>query len=259
MSEAPASVARDDWDAHWTTYEASNAANPAQAYRRKLVFAKLNLDGAQAPKRVLEVGSGSGVLSREIVDRHPDVELVGIDISRAAVESARKKIARARFYQRDLTRDVAIPPELAGWATHAVCSEVLEHLDDPAAALRRLREYLAPGARLVITVPAGPMSAFDRHIGHRRHFTAALLHQTLEDAGYTVLEARGAGFPFFNLYRLAVIARGEKLIEDAAGGDSASLPFAARAASQLFSWLFRLNSAATMRGWQLVAAATPSS
>ncbi len=33
-------------------------------------------------------------------------------------------------------------------------------------------EYLAPGCRLVVTVPGGPRSAFDRHIGHRRHFSA---------------------------------------------------------------------------------------
>ena len=30
-----------------------------------------------------------------------------------------------------------------------------------------------PGCRVVITVPGGPRSAFDKHIGHRRHFDRA--------------------------------------------------------------------------------------
>ena len=29
-----------------------------------------------------------------------------------------------------------VPADLAGWGTHAVCSEVLEHVDDPVTLLR---------------------------------------------------------------------------------------------------------------------------
>ena len=107
--------------------------------------------------------------------------------------------------------------------------------------------------RVVITVPAGPMSAFDRHIGHRGHFTMKRIEAVLRDAGLDVAEVRGAGFPFFNLYRLTVIARGKRLIADAGGTDPASLPLAARVAIRGFSWLFRLNTDRTGLGWQLVA------
>jgi SAM-dependent methyltransferase len=147
-------------------------------------------------------------------------------------------------------------PEIVGWATHAICSEVLEHVADPVAALRNVRGMLAAGGRLIVTVPAGPMSAFDKHIGHLRHFTPSSLEAALRAAGLEVVELHGAGFPFFNLYRLTVIARGEKLIADAAG-EGRAMPAAARAAMRMFGWLFRLNSARTMRGWQLVAVATP--
>jgi hypothetical protein len=117
---------------------------------------------------------------------------------------------------------------------------------------------LAPGCRLVVTVPAGPMSAFDRHIGHRRHFTPARLAETIDSAGLGVLSLCGAGFPFFNLYRLAVVARGESLIQDATGEAGASLPLAARGVIRVFSWLFRLNADKGLRGWQLLAVATES-
>ena len=74
--------------------------------------------------------------------------------------------------------------------------------------------YLARGCRVVVTVPGGPMSAFDRSIGHRRHFTPDSLSQILRESGFRVESAQRAGFPFFNLYRLVVIARGEAVTHD---------------------------------------------
>jgi SAM-dependent methyltransferase len=258
MAEAGSGVARrEDWDRHWSAYADSNALNPAQAYRRELIFARLDLGQAGRPVRVLEIGSGQGELSREIKRRYPDVELTGIDLSPAGLEVARRKVPEARFLEQDLMRPLA-GPELAGWATHAVCSEVLEHVADPATALRNVRAALAPGCRLVITVPSGPMSAFDKHIGHLRHFTATSLEATLRAGGFEVVELRGAGFPFYNLYRLAVIARGEKLIADVEGRDGRLLPPVVRVAMRIFGGLFRLNSARTMRGWQLLAVARPA-
>ena len=259
MAEAGGGVARrEDWDRHWSDYADSNALNPATVYRRALIFDHLDLGRAARPARLLEIGSGQGELSREIKQRYADVDLVGIDLSSTGLDMARRKVPEARFLEQDLMRPLA-HPEIAGWATHAVCSEVLEHVADPVTALANMRAALAPGCRLVVTVPSGPMSAFDKHIGHLRHFTATSLDASLRAAGFEVVEVRGAGFPFFNLYRLTVVARGEALIADAAGGDGRPPPLAARLAMRVFGWLFKLNSARTMRGWQLVAVATPGS
>lgn len=245
------------WDDHWKSYAAINALNPAQVYRRKLVFECLALADAAAPVRVIDFGSGSGELASDVLRVRPDAEVVGFDISDNGVAIAREKVPTARFFQQDFTQPMAAGAELRGWATHAVCSEVLEHLDDPTAMLANIRPLLAPGCKLVITVPAGPRSAFDKHIGHRAHFTTGRLDQTLRAAGLDVVDLRGAGFPFFNLYRLAVVARGKKLIEDGAGDGQANLPLSARAAIRTFSWLFKLNTSASKLGWQLVAVATP--
>jgi SAM-dependent methyltransferase len=252
--DARLSASTDDWDRHWSSYADSNALNPAQAYRRGLIFEALDLQGAPKPVRLLEIGSGQGEMSREVLSRYPKVELVGIDLSETGVRIAGQRVPGGTFIQRDLTMPMVIPEAYRSWASHAVCSEVLEHVDDPVAALRNARGYLAPGCRLVVTVPGGPMSAFDKHIGHRRHFTPTTLMQTLSAAGFLPLDARGAGFPFFNLYRLTVIARGRALIDDAAHG-AGELPLAARAFMRMFSWLFRFNRADTLRGWQLVALA----
>jgi len=92
-------------------------------------------------------------------------------------------------------------------ATHAIASEVLEHLDDPVTLLRNGMAYMAPGCRVIVTVPGGPISAFHRHIGHRRHYTPVLLRDLLTAAGFEVEVSTGIGFPFFNLYIGALVWR----------------------------------------------------
>jgi SAM-dependent methyltransferase len=248
-------VSTDDWNQHWTSYAAAAARNPAQAYRRKLIFDALALGDARAPVRLLDLGSGSGVFASEVLTVRPDAQVVGLDLSESGVQMAKQRVPQAEFFQQDFTRPIGLPDRYRGWATHAVCSEVLEHLDDPAATLRNVRTLFAPGCRLVVTVPAGPMSAFDRHIGHRRHFRPSELEYTVRGAGLEVADLRGAGFPFFNVYRLAVVARGEKLIEDTDARQT-DLPLSARAAMRVFSTLFRFNTSATRLGWQLVAVGT---
>ena len=110
----------------------------------------------------------------------------------------------------------------------------------------------------MVTVPGGPRSAFDRHIGHRRHFTPAALRSLLSGAGFDVERVTRAGFPFFNLYRLAVIARGRKLIEDL---ESARRPTRAAGPGGRAGVLRPRPSASTWLrtpfGWQLVARGPP--
>ena len=246
-------VERDDWNRHWDDYAAAVAASPAQEYRRRLVLRLLA--SSSPPRRVLDIGSGTGDLAAELRRAFPQVEVVGLEISRSGVDLARRKVPDAVFLERDLTKAGDPPPEYRGWATHAICSEVLEHVDDPARLLRHAAAYLAPGCRLVVTVPGGPMTAFDRYIGHRRHFRPDELRILLETAGFSVERAAGVGFPFFNLYRLAVLARGRRLVHDVArpARETGSVP---AAAMLLFRLLLRLDPALPRWGWQTVATAT---
>ena len=96
------------------------------------------------------------------------------------------------------------------------------------------------------------MSAFDRHIGHRQHFTPQSLRRVVEKAGFEVERADAAGFPFFNFYRLTVLLRGQRLVDDVAQGTGSA---SARAVMNVFDKLFRLNVASSPWGWQVLAAA----
>jgi SAM-dependent methyltransferase len=72
---------------------------------------------------------------------------------------------------------------------------VLEHLEDPAGALRRLHGWLAPGGVLLVGVPN--LASLQARLGgrrwyhldlprHRTHFTARGLEAALRDAGFEI-------------------------------------------------------------------------
>jgi SAM-dependent methyltransferase len=245
----------DDWDAHWEQYAGSASNNPAQQMRHGIIAHLLREDGGNTPMRIFDLGSGQGDLVQKLRPLLPEAEFVGAELSASGVAISQRKVRGATFLVADIFRPPPTLEQFTGWATHAVCSEVLEHVDDPSAFLKQARNYLAPDARLIVTVPGGPMSAFDRHIGHRQHFDRAKIRSVLEKAGYSVERTCMAGFPFFNLYRLLVIARGERLARDVETTTSGTSSGPASAAMKLFRVLFHANLLDSRFGWQVVAVA----
>jgi trans-aconitate methyltransferase len=116
----------------------------------------------------------------------PRAQFLGLELSRTGVDTASRRVPAARFLQRDLLSPARPGDGLDFLATHALCSDVLEHLDDPGLLLRNAAAYMAPGCKLVATVPGGWYSAFYDHIGHRRHYSPAQLTGLLESAGFAV-------------------------------------------------------------------------
>jgi SAM-dependent methyltransferase len=246
-------ASHDDWDAHWEHYAQSAAQNPAQIMRHGII-ARLLCEDAKA-KRIFDLGSGQGDLIQKLEPLLPDARFVGVELSESGVAISRRKVPAATFLAADVFQAPPALAEFSGWATHAVCSEVLEHVDDPVEFLKRARPYLAENARLIVTVPGGPISAFDRHIGHRQHFDRAKVRSILEEAGYAVERTYLAGFPFFNLYRLLIVARGGRLVQDAQAGSAGAPSGMARFAMKVFRVLFHANLLDSPFGWQVVAAA----
>ena len=227
--------------------------------RHNLIAKLLRDTGNPAALRVFDVGSGQGDLLRKLEQVLPGARLLGAELSESGVAVSRQKVPQATFLVANIFEPPPALDEYVGWATHAVCSEVLEHVDEPVAFLQRAGNYLAPGAQLIVTVPGGPMSEFDRNIGHRQHFDRRKIKAMLEQAGYSVERIYLAGFPFFNLYRLLVIARGKRLAGDVrteSGGFSSKM---ASYAMKLFRLLFRANMLNSPLGWQIIAVARRAS
>lgn len=99
-------------------------------------------------RRFLDVGCGGGALARELkasgavyvagIEKHPDA------------------VARAREHLDLLVEGAVLEAPLNfthGEFDYIVFADVLEHLPDPNAALRRCLPYLSTGGRIIVSVP----------------------------------------------------------------------------------------------------------
>ncbi len=253
----------DNWEEHWSAFGDPALGNPANDYRNRLIFRYLGEPTADST--VVDIGSGQGQLALLLQASYPGVRILGIEYSHEGVRRASKAARAANldaiFLQRDLLHaDDGHNPMAGGRrAALAVCSEVLEHVDQPEVLLRNAADYLLPGCRLVITVPGGPKSALDRYIGHRRHYRPATIRALLESSGYEVERVYRAGFPFFNLYRLAIILRGRRLIDDLKTTTAVPVSRLQQAMTRFFDVTFHWNLHHSPFGWQIVAIARLSS
>jgi ubiquinone/menaquinone biosynthesis C-methylase UbiE len=99
-------------------------------------------------ERVLDVGCGTGMLLERIVDRYPDSEVTGVDLSPAMVAQARRRLPQRVTLE-------AADAEALPFSTHSfdlVLSVSSFHFwPAPKDALAELRRVLRPGGRLAIT------------------------------------------------------------------------------------------------------------
>jgi len=102
----------------------------------------------RAGERVLDVGCGSGALAHDLAEK-AGASVIGIDLSAANIDAARAMHAHPHVtYRVGDVRD-EVP---GGPFDVVILSNVLEHLPDRAAFLRRLKDELRPG-RFLFRVP----------------------------------------------------------------------------------------------------------
>jgi 2-polyprenyl-3-methyl-5-hydroxy-6-metoxy-1,4-benzoquinol methylase len=117
---------------------------------RKKLATLIRLASTVRPDRVLDVGCGNGSLAWPLAALGCNV--VGADIDSASIEycRARNRFASACFVLTDGTLR-----EIDGRFDLIVCSEVLEHLEDPDALISMMCAKLAPAGHLFVTIPNG--------------------------------------------------------------------------------------------------------
>ena len=95
--------------------------------------------------RVLDFGAGRGELIK-LLSRIDDMELHGVDIMNRPGDLPRA----VSWRQQDLNDGLPCAPE---YFDAVVCSEVIEHLENPRSVFRNLFTALRPGGKLVLTMP----------------------------------------------------------------------------------------------------------
>jgi len=155
---------------------------------------RLLCDYVPPAARVLDVGSGAGALAEELRRRGATV----VCLERDAFLAAQAQQRGLEVYKLDVAVD---PMEALGLFDVAICADVLEHLRDPGAVLRRIEGRLRPGGLLLVSIPnvAFVSVRFGLLMGrfnyqseglldatHLRFFTHRTSRKLLEDAGFRI-------------------------------------------------------------------------
>ena len=181
--------------------------------RREVIAALIRREvRPPANARVLEIGCGTGH-NLAMLGEFGHVDALELDDEARAI--AEKRLGRMVMK--------APLPELAGVPQKHYdlvgAFDVVEHIDDDAAALASIAERLKPGGKLVVTVPAHEWmwSAHDVVNHHKRRYSKSAL-RSLFDKSPLRLEAIG----YFNSL-LFPVAVAERLSSKLRGKDEADL------------------------------------
>ena len=115
--------------------------------RRRIVRQALRL---RPGERVLDVGCGPGFYCAELAGQlGPSGSVVGIDSSPAMLELAARRCAGHENVELREGIAASLPVEDAGFDA-ALCVQVHEYVEDPAAALDEMYRALRPGGRVLV-------------------------------------------------------------------------------------------------------------
>lgn len=126
----------EEWDAQFARQAGWTRATRAHLYRRA------NLLRAE---RVLDVGSGTGVLTEEVATR-TEGRVVGVDLDPAMVDYARARGGRAEYQHAD-AHDL---PFHDAWFGVTVCHFLLMWCRDPAQAAQEMVRVTEPGGAVLV-------------------------------------------------------------------------------------------------------------
>jgi SAM-dependent methyltransferase len=177
MQKAYSTLYADLWQRHWWW-----------RVRHELVIRTVEqlLKGNNTPppeKHILDIGCAGGV-SFDDLSRYGEV--YGLEPSPILVDTCPQWRGRIEL--------IAFGPDYSTSRQYdlVLMLDVLEHIEDDVAALRRVRHLLKPGGHAILTVPAlqSLWSMHDVVNGHYRRYSKMGLQRLSEDSGFAVCDLR---------------------------------------------------------------------
>jgi 2-polyprenyl-3-methyl-5-hydroxy-6-metoxy-1,4-benzoquinol methylase len=153
--------------------------------------------------RIVEIGCSGGGLARDYRKINPHCEYVGVEINARYAEVARAYCTLVLVDDIERMSDEVFE-SLAGHACW-IFGDVLEHLYDPWAVLRRIRGSLSPDGSVIACIPnaqhwslqarlnCGQFNYEDKGLMDRTHirwFTRASIDEMFKSAGFAIVDGR---------------------------------------------------------------------
>jgi len=179
--------------------------------RREILRARIAALGLPPGARLLEIGSGTGG-NLGMLSEFGSV--VGLEMSAEAIRfAARLPEVRAGRVKLVEGRCPEALDAIQGSFDLICLFDVLEHIESDSTVLRDLSRLLAPGGRIMVTVPACPSlwSEHDVKLHHFRRYTKDSLNAAFGQAGLDVSRVSHFNtllFPLAIAERIACKVRG---------------------------------------------------
>ncbi|OGH14293.1 MAG: hypothetical protein A2687_01555 [Candidatus Levybacteria bacterium RIFCSPHIGHO2_01_FULL_38_26] len=153
-------------------------------------------------KTILDVGCAGGWFISEISNKFPKTKCHGIDIYDKGIKYAKKIYPKIEFK----TADAHKIPYRENSFDLVICTEVLEHLDDPRGALLEIKRVLRKYGRAVIELDSGGFifsvawyawRKFDGRVwngSHLHSFNIKKLERMIQSCGFKILSKQKFNF-----------------------------------------------------------------
>jgi SAM-dependent methyltransferase len=156
---------------------------------------------------VLEVGAGTGTITRKLVERHADIVVTAIE---PAANMAEELLPFAALHPRVDARRGSLADDVVPEARFdaVLYLNVLEHIADDRAEVRLAARALRPGGALLVFGPAHEWlySDLDHKAGHYRRYSVPELRDVVRAAGLVVESCRYFDvlgvLPYWLVYRV---------------------------------------------------------
>lgn len=148
-------------------------------------------------RSILDLGCSDGTLSSGFKDK--GVEVVGLELSQPLFKEAEKKLSRVFL----CNVEEFIPPYPERYFGCILYADILEHLRDPSAILRKYKHFLRDDGFIVASIPnvryyklilkllfSGVWDYMDSGIldrSHLRFFTIVNMKELISEAGYEII------------------------------------------------------------------------
>jgi SAM-dependent methyltransferase len=167
-------------------------------YYRSKAAALRRMVGRLAPRRILDVGAGSGFFSRHLLAEAGAQAALCVDIGYASDRDDNEG-GKPVLYRRDTG-----PTD----CDLVLMMDVLEHVDDDRGLIRHYAAKVPAGAHFLVTVPAFRFlwSGHDVFLEHKRRYRLDEIEAAMRDAGLQVVRGAyyfGLVFPLAAAVRLA--------------------------------------------------------
>lgn len=173
----------------------------------------------ESSDRVIDVGCGLGGNLKFCA--HRAAHAIGIDIDPSRVQHTANLLKEAGIKSFDVIESNGDPlPVSSGSIDKIICTEVLEHVNDPKLYMKELVRIGKPGAQYLISVPGQLSEIVLKSVAppewfqspnHIRVFSQDSFKQLIEDAGLLVEQQSFVGF-FWSIWHAIACKCGDEIV-----------------------------------------------